>query len=100
MDPVDEEVGKDEKEGKLEEVVERKRGLRWRVVEFSVAADFKEEEGCCEYAHDGHGDHGLFHLEPDLIFEVLGVRKGVVIEDEVIGRRSKDIVDDKAKKPI
>ena len=54
VDPVDEEVGEADEEGELEVVVECERGVRRCVVEFSVAADFKEEQGSGENGHDGH----------------------------------------------
>ena len=86
VDPVDEEVGKADEEGELEVVVECEGGVGGCVVEFSVAANFKEEKGSGEDGHDGHGDHGLADFEGDLVLEVFGVGDGGVIEDEEVGK--------------
>ena len=85
VDPVDQKVGEADEDGELEVVVEREGCVRRCVVEFSVAADFKEEEGSGEDGHDGHGDHGLSDFEGDLVLEVFGVGDGGVIEDEEVG---------------
>ena len=80
--PVDAGVGKADEEGELEVVVECEGCVRGCVVEFSVAADFKEEKGSGEDGHDGHGDHGLSDFEGDLVLEVFWVVDRGVIEDE------------------
>ena len=54
MDPVDEEVGEEEEERELDEVVQRERGFRGEFVELRVPAYFSHEEGRGE---DGHGRH-------------------------------------------
>ena len=81
MNPVDAEVGEDEEKRELENVVEGEGGVRGGVVEFGVAPDFNQEKRAGKDGHDWHGAHRLLHFEPDLIFEVLGVRESGVIED-------------------
>ena len=50
-----------------------------------MPSDFGKEACGREDAHEGHGEHGLFHLKPDLVLKVLGMREGVVVEDKVVG---------------
>lgn len=99
VDPVDEEVGEDNKEGELQIVVCGKRGLTGCVVEFGVAADFGREEGGGQDGHDGHGDVGLFHLKANLVLEEFGVVDCRFVEDEDVGYCGADEVDEEAKEP-
>ena len=85
MDPVNEKVGKADKEGELDDVVKCKGGVRGRVVEFSVTADFTKEKRHGEDGHEGKRYEGLFDLKPNLVFEVLRVCEGSMVEDEDIG---------------
>jgi len=85
MDPVDEEIGEQDKEGELNEVVERERGVRGRVVKFSIAKNFAEEDGGGEDGHQWDGGEGLLDLLTDLVLEVFGVCEGCVVENEDVG---------------
>ena len=41
----------------------------------------------------------MANLKPDLVFEVLGVSKGGMVEDEDVGESSKDEVKHQTEKP-
>ena len=100
MYPVYAQVGEGDEERELEIIVESKRRVGGGVVELRVAAHFQEETRRREDGHDGHGDHGLADLEPDLVFEVFGVRERGMVEDEDVGEGGKEEVDHEAKEPV
>lgn len=100
MNPVDAEVGKDEEEGELEDVVPHSGTIGGGVVELSVAADFEEEERGSDDGHNWHGLVGLDHLEPDLVLEESGVVEGALVEDEDIGEGGDDEVDGQTEEPV
>lgn len=85
VDPVDEEIGKDNKQGELQVVIEGKWLIGQIVVEFSVATDLAEKEGRGENSHDWERIHGLAYFEGDLVLEIFRVGKCGVVEDEDIG---------------
>lgn len=97
MNPVDEEVGEANEEGKLEDVVKPERGIGRRIVQFGVPLDFTNEKRDGEDGHDWEGAECLLYLQGNLIFEVFRVGKGSMVENEEIGEGSADEVDDKAK---
>ena len=99
VDPVDEEVREADEKGELDNIVERERCVRGRIVKFGVTADFAEEERGGEDGHEGKGDQGLFDLEANLVLEVFGVGEGCVVEDEEVRDGGADEVDDGAEKP-
>jgi len=99
VDQVDEEVGEEEEERELQDVVPEPRPVGGRVVELGVAAALGDEADGGQQGHQGHGAVGLDHLELDLVLEELGVREGVVVEDEVVGGRGDDEVEEDAEEP-
>jgi len=88
VDPVDAEVGEDEEEWQLQQVVPSVHSppcaLRNRIVHLGITANFGEEEGHRTYRHDGHGFHRLLNLHPDLVLEELWVFESGLIEDKDI----------------
>ncbi len=99
VDPIYEEIGKGDKEWDLYIIVEGKGSVRRSVVEFCVATNFADEEGGGEDGHQRHGDQTLPDFKTNLVFEVFGVSKSGVVENEDIGKGCADEVDDEAKKP-
>lgn len=99
VNPVDPEIGEDEEEGELEDVVPQARSLGGDVVELAEAADFEQEERRSEERHEGHRLVGLDDLEPDLVLDVLGVVHGALVKDEDVGQCCEDEVDNKTKDP-
>lgn len=97
MDPIDEEIGEEDEEGELNDVVERERSVRGRVVKFSIAEDFAEEDGGGEDGHQWDGGEGLFDLLTDLVLEVFRVCEGCVVENEDIGEGGAKEIDDSAE---
>lgn len=85
VDPVYEEIGKDDEQGELQIVVQGEWLIGRIVIEFSVAANFAEKEGRGEDGHNGESNHGLAYFEGDLILEVFRVSKGGMVEDEDVG---------------
>lgn len=99
MDPVDAQIREANEQWELKKVVEAKWGIWRRIVEFSIPTNLKQEEGRGEDGHYRHWDHGLANLEPDLVFEILGVSKSGVVENEDVGESRKDKVEYKTKEP-
>lgn len=94
VDPVDAEIGEHDKEGELEPVVGRERGVLDHVVELGPAAHLEEHKEGGANRHEGHSGHGLLDFEGDLIFEVLGVLHGLLVEYQPIGQGGKDEVEE------
>lgn len=84
VDPVDAEVGEHDEEGELQPVVEGEGRVFGGVVELAVAAHLGEHQRHGAERHEGHGDHGLFHLEDDLVAKVLGMLESLLVEDQVV----------------
>ena len=82
--PVDEEVGKEDEEGELEDVVKPERSVGRRVVQFGVPLHLANEEWNGEYGHYGKGNGGLLDLKGDLILEIFGVGEGGMVENEEV----------------
>ena len=99
MNPVYEEVRKQDEERDLEDIVEGEWGVRRSIIQLGVTADLSGEERDGEDGHDGHGDHGLPDLKPHLVLEVFRVGESGVVKNKEVGERCKDEVDDKAEKP-
>lgn len=82
MNPVDEAVGKENKEGELQPVIPAPRSIRGIVIKLAVTAYFEEEHASREKSHTGHTNVGLLDFEPDLVLKELWVTKSSLIEDE------------------
>ena len=100
MDPVDAEVGEDEEDGELEEVVPHAGALLGGVVKLAVASNLEAHEGRGAEGHEGHGLVGLDDLEPDLVLDELGMVEGALVEDEEVGERRKEEVHNDAEDPM
>lgn len=100
MHPVDAEVGEEQKQRELQDFVPQPRAVGDGVVHFGVAADFAEDEGQSEEGHAGEGGEGLFYFEADLVFEVFWVFLLFFVEDEYVGERGEEEVDDHAEDPV
>ncbi len=100
VDPVDEEVGEGEEERELRVVVPRARALGRRVIHLAVSAHLGDEEGHREDGHDGQRDERLPDLLPHLVLQVFRVVEGRLVEDEHVGERCADEVDDGAEEPV
>ncbi len=94
VDPVDQEVGEEDEDGELEVVVEVEWCFGGCIVEFAVASDFSGKEWARHDGHDGHCYHCLLHLEANLVLEVFRVLECVLVEDEEIGERSANKIDE------
>lgn len=99
VDPVDAEIGEADEEGELRIVVPAARAILCGIINLGVAADFEEEPGDGEDGHDGEGNVGLLHLEPNLVLEVLGVVESGLVEDEEVRKACEDEVDEDAEEP-
>jgi hypothetical protein len=83
----------------LQQVVPWKWCFGWRVVEFGVAADFGEKERRGQGGHVGHAIHGLRDLHAHLVLEEFRVFEGGFVEDEDVGERCDDEVEERAEEP-
>ncbi len=85
VDPVNEEIGEEDEDWKLQVVIQGERLVGRCIIQFGITAHFTEEDRCGEYGHAGESDHCLAHFEGNLVFEVFGVGGGCMVEDEEIG---------------
>lgn len=99
MYPVYEEIREQDEERNLQNIVEGKRGVCRCVIQLSVTAYLCREERHREDGHDRHGNHGLPYLKPHLVLEVFRVGESGVVEDQEIGERGKDEINDEAEEP-
>jgi len=81
----------------LDDVVERERSVRGRVVKFSIATDFAEEGEGGEDCHERDGSESLLDLEADLVLEVFRMCEGCMIENEDVGEGGAEEIDGSAK---
>lgn len=65
-----------------------------------MTSHFTEKDRRSEYGHTRKRDHGLADLERNLIFEILGVCKCSMVEDQQVGQRGADKVDNQSKEPV
>ena len=99
VDPVDAEVGEEQEDGELEDVVPEARAVRSVVVQLAEAADLGEEAGDGTDGHGRHGAHGLLDFRRDLVLEELGMVECLLVENKQVRERRKHEVSDKAKDP-
>lgn len=82
VDPIDEEIGEQDEERELKEIVQAKRGIRRGLIKFRVAAHFTEEKGRCEDGHDGKRFQSLANFEPNLILKIFRMHERCVVENK------------------
>ena len=99
VDPVDEEIGKEDEERNLEDAVVGERLVGNAVVQFGVTPNFKDKERRRQEGHGRHRRHGLLHFEFDLALEELGVIVSGLVPDEDIGSGGDNEVHEEAKDP-
>jgi len=92
VDEVDDEIGEEEEQWELSQVVPQPRAVYVRVVELGVTADLGEEEWSCEEGNEGHGIDGLAYLHLDLVLEEFGVLEDCLVEDKDVGEGRNDEV--------
>lgn len=66
VNPVDEEIGEEDKDGELEDAVVGEGLLGDGIVQFGVTPDLEDEEGRGQESHWGHGGHGLLDFQGNL----------------------------------
>ena len=86
VDPVDEEIRKEDEERNLQNIVEGKRGVHGCIVQLGIAHHFGKEERDRENAHHGHRGHSLPDLKPHLVLKVFWVREGGVVKYKQVGQ--------------
>lgn len=99
VNEVDEEVGEEEEERKLEPLVPSSWTLGGGVVELRITLKFRCEADCGEERHQWHGGVGLNHLQLDLVLQELWMCEGCVVEDEVVGGGGDDEVEEETEEP-
>ena len=85
VNPVDAEVGKQQEERELEDVVPHAWSLIGGIVELAIAANLEAHERSGAKSHKGHGLVGLNDFEPDLVLDELGVVESAFIEYQLEG---------------
>ena len=92
VDQIDEEVGEEDEDRKLEVVVEVKGRLGRHVVQFGVASHFGCEAGSGQDRHARHGSHCLLDLHPDLVLEIFRMFECVMVENKIVrGSREEEV---------
>ena len=99
VDEVYEAICEENEEWELEPVVVFEWFIREGIVELGVSMDFSEEEWDGEKRHARHGSAGLLDFHADLVLEELGVFERCFVEDEVVGERRDDEVDNCPAEP-
>ena len=85
MNEVYAEVGEEQEERELSEVVPPPGSLSSGVVEFGITTHFEEEERGGEEGDEWHCRYSLVDFLSDLVFEELGVFERGLVEDEDVG---------------
>ena len=99
MDPVYEEIREQYEERELKYVVELEGRIGWGVVKLAVATNLEKEKRRREESHDGQSSHSLLHFQPDLMFEIFGVREGRMVEYVEVGEGGAEEIDHESKEP-
>jgi len=99
VNPVNEEVGKQQENRELQDVIPPARPLFRRVVDLAVSSDLEPKCSSCQDSHARQGLQSLPYFHANLILEILGMLEGLVIEDEVIGEASEGEVQNRSKNP-
>ncbi len=94
MDPVDAEIGEENEEGELNDVVPRKRCFRRQIVQLGVTTYLSQHARCGEEGHERHGFVCLCDLHADLVLEVFWVLRRSLIKDEDIRESGAEEVKD------
>lgn len=84
MDKVDQHVGEEEEQRKLNNVVEPEWCLVGVIVKFSVSTNIEPETGSCQCCHADHAGHCLFNFQLDLVLQELGMLESALVENEPI----------------
>jgi hypothetical protein len=84
MDPVDAEVGEEQEEWELHDVVPAARSFGREIVQLAAAAQFVQEDQGRHKRKQGHRLAGILDLEENLVLEILGMIHGVLVEDEEV----------------
>lgn len=82
VNPVDEEVGKCDEDGELQDAVVWERFLFKGIVEFGVTPDFSDKERHGQERHDRHRLHRLRDLHSNLVLQPFGVSDGGLVPDK------------------
>jgi hypothetical protein len=99
MNPVDEKVGEDDENWKLEVIVPQARAIFGRIVHLGVTSHLGDEEWNGEDSHYRQRPQCLLDLERDLILEVFGMVEGILVKNEHVRKSSKSEVNDGTKEP-
>lgn len=99
VNPVNEEVGKGDEEGELQNAVVWEGLVSDRVIEFGISSDLGHEKRHGQQGHDGQRSHCLGDLKANLILEVFGVLKCGLIEDDNVRQGCTDEVNEETKNP-
>lgn len=99
MDPIDEKVGEENEERKLEDIVQGEWCIGQNIVQLGVSSHFTNKKGDGKDGHDRKGGRSLLYLQRDLVFEIFGVGESGMVEHEEVGQGGADEVDDKTEEP-
>lgn len=93
MDNIDPEIGENNEERELKEVVPYARAFRGGIVELGESVAFGHEERDCEDGHHGKGGCGLLDFIADLVFQEFGVIESRFVKDKDVGEGCKYEID-------
>lgn len=85
VNPVDTEVGKEQEERELEDIVPHPGAFVGGVVKLAVATNLKAHERSGAESHEWHRLVGLNDFEPYLVLDELGMVESTLIKDELEG---------------
>jgi len=99
VDPINEAIGEDNEQRKLEKVIPASWPVRRRIIHFGIPADFSEEKGQHTESHSREGTKRLLDFQRNLALEVFRVLECGLIENEVIGEPGRDEIYHDTEKP-
>jgi hypothetical protein len=100
VNPVDAEVGEDEEQRVLENVVPEARAILGGVVKLAVAANLEEEDASRDEGNGRQSVQSRLNLKPDLVLDELGVVQGALVEDEEVGEATEQEVGEIGKEAV
>lgn len=92
VNPIYQEIGKENKDRELQIVVAWERLLVQSVVELGIAFDFESEKAGGEEGHARHRRLCLLDLHPHLVLEVFRVIEGRLVKHEDVRKSGADKV--------
>lgn len=84
MNPINAEIGEEEEQGELQDVVPQSRSIGRSIIHLGVSASFGKDQGKSEERHARKRHESLLDLHSNLIFEIFGMLLLLFVEYEKV----------------